>query len=298
MILTCPACSTQYAVKDGAIPPGGRQVRCASCKHSWHQDPEDNAGGISEALPETAIAPPPPRVDAVEPPLADVPEAAAAEGMIAEEPQPDVGDVADERVDEHFQAAAVDRADAPHEAPAEHAPGLDEYAPPAEALEVPTYDESAESFEAIPAMHDDDDEPRRGRLAGWLVGLVLLVVAAAAAFWFLAPPELKARAGIAEAGETPLQLMLTTHDRQKLESGNELLAISGRIINPTDRAQAVPPIKAELRNKVTRKLVYSWTIAPPARSLPPRGSASFNSAEVDIPTGGDELTVTLGDKAG
>ena len=43
MILTCPNCGTQYVVKDGAIPPEGRQVRCASCKHSWHQDPEEGA---------------------------------------------------------------------------------------------------------------------------------------------------------------------------------------------------------------------------------------------------------------
>ena len=43
MILTCPNCATQYVVKDGAIPPHGRQVRCASCKHSWHQDPEPAA---------------------------------------------------------------------------------------------------------------------------------------------------------------------------------------------------------------------------------------------------------------
>src|SRR5690242_18545588 len=41
MILTCPNCGTQYVVKDGAIPPQGRQVRCASCKHSWHQDPQE-----------------------------------------------------------------------------------------------------------------------------------------------------------------------------------------------------------------------------------------------------------------
>src|SRR5437764_11149907 len=39
MILTCPSCGTQYVVKDDAIPPQGRQVRCAACKHSWHQDP-------------------------------------------------------------------------------------------------------------------------------------------------------------------------------------------------------------------------------------------------------------------
>ncbi|MCY7280788.1 MAG: zinc-ribbon domain-containing protein [Sphingomonas bacterium] len=43
MILTCPACTTKYVVKDGAIPPAGRQVRCASCKHSWHQAPDEAA---------------------------------------------------------------------------------------------------------------------------------------------------------------------------------------------------------------------------------------------------------------
>ena len=56
----------------------------------------------------------------------------------------------------------------------------------------------------------------------------------------------------------------------------------------------IPPIRAELRDKQSRKLVHSWTIAPPARVLGPRSSASFNSAEVDVPKGGDELTVTLG----
>ena len=55
MILTCPSCGTQYVVKDGAIPPQGRQVRCASCKHSWHQDAEppamvDEEESIAEAV--------------------------------------------------------------------------------------------------------------------------------------------------------------------------------------------------------------------------------------------------------
>ena len=56
MILTCPNCGTQYVVKDGAIPPQGRQVRCASCKHSWHQDSEGSAepGPQAEAEPAEA----------------------------------------------------------------------------------------------------------------------------------------------------------------------------------------------------------------------------------------------------
>src|SRR4051794_29864433 len=55
MILTCPSCGTQYVVKDGAIPPQGRQVRCASCKHSWHQDPE--SGSAPEQATVTDAAP-------------------------------------------------------------------------------------------------------------------------------------------------------------------------------------------------------------------------------------------------
>ena len=87
--------------------------------------------------------------------------------------------------------------------------------------------------------------------------------------------------------------MMTHSDRQTLASGNELLAVSGRVINPTDESQPVPPIHAQLHSS-TGQLVYSWTIPPPARSLPPGGSASFNSAELNVPSGGDELTVTLG----
>ena len=85
--------------------------------------------------------------------------------------------------------------------------------------------------------------PRRSPLVTLLM-VALLIAALAAAFWFLAPPEWKERVGIAASGETPLQLMMTHSDRQKLASGNELLAVSGRVINPTDERQDVPPIRA------------------------------------------------------
>ena len=37
-------------------------------------------------------------------------------------------------------------------------------------------------------------------------------------------------------------------DRRELDSGSELFAVSGQVINPTDQRQRVPDIRAELRD--------------------------------------------------
>ena len=70
MILTCPACDTKYVVKDDAIPPQGRQVRCASCKHSWHQDPDLVLAEPASDADLDLGGPPPPDPESAEVPLA------------------------------------------------------------------------------------------------------------------------------------------------------------------------------------------------------------------------------------
>jgi len=312
MILTCPACDTKYVVKDDAIPPGGRQVRCASCKHSWHQDPEGLVVAAESVAVDFAAVP---SGGVAEEALAEAPPQAIEQGLIAGEPQPEESGQPDWGEDVPQPAMEPAPAD---EVSMEEAPAVaDEWRRPEPETALSVEDETPvlvdespvaveetagavneapvaaeEEFASYAPIGDDGEEPRRR----WplILGLLALIVAAAAAFWFLAPPEWKARAGIAQAGATPLQLMITTNDRQPLESGNELIAISGRVINPTDQEQNVPPIHAELRDKQTKAVVHRWTIAPPARVLAPRSSASFNSAEIDVPKGGDELTITLG----
>src|SRR5688572_18561074 len=87
MILTCPACDTKYVVKDGAVPPGGRQVRCAACKHSWHQDSE---AGAAPDLEEQSVA----EAAMIEPSTGpEAEERAYQEAMLEEQP---VGQVPDD----------------------------------------------------------------------------------------------------------------------------------------------------------------------------------------------------------
>lgn len=304
MILTCPSCGTQYVVKDGAIPPEGRQVRCAACKHSWHQDAEEAAAdrtaedrhdAASPSVPDQALSGDlAPRTEEA---VADDGEESLAEATLIE---PRNGPDAEQRA---YEETLIEDSAESRSSPSlgtdqdEEERSFAENASPATAdwKEPPDSEPAPDMFS--PFATDDVVEPRRrGPLAGILIAL-LLVVVLAAAFWFFAPAALKARLGLAATAATPLQLVTTHMDRQHLESGNDLLTLTGRVINPSAKEQVVPPIQAQLKNK-SGQVVYSWTIQPPAPSLAAGASASFNSAEVSVPPGGEELTITLGQTMG
>jgi predicted Zn finger-like uncharacterized protein len=287
MILTCPNCGTQYVVKDGAIPPHGRQVRCASCKHSWHQDPEP----VAEMELQPSIEADTREEDEsfIEATFVDPRSGPEAEERAYEEAMMEEAGPQPERSE---QEAAPPPAAEAETAPHVELPIAGEPSAVATDWREPPEDE-AQDDEFSPFAAADEVQPKRRSPLLAILFIAILVAALAAAFWFFAPPEWKARVGLAGAGASPLALVTTHMDRQRLESGNELLTVTGRVINPTGKEQAVPPLQAQLKNSAG-KVVYSWTIAPPARSLPPGASASFNSAEVNVPPGGDELTITIG----
>jgi len=221
MILSCPSCSKRYVVPDSAIGPGGRQVRCASCRRSWFQQPP------------------------VDPP-ADRAATEPAATPVAEQPA----------------------------RPAEPAP------PP-----QPPF-----------AERDSFLQPRRNPAKTWtIIAIVAAALMTAAVFGiqYFGLPELGQRMGIPVQSGDALAIVDESARPRRLESGNDMLEVSGAIVNRTDQVQRVPQIRAELKDGDGR-VIYSWSIAPPAPEIQPNGRMAFDSAEIGVPAGGRTLTLNFG----
>jgi predicted Zn finger-like uncharacterized protein len=149
--------------------------------------------------------------------------------------------------------------------------------------------------------HEPPFRPRRNPAKRWTLAAigaaVLLILGIGAVQLFGTPSfasDLATRLGLPVANfDVPLLLEVPRKpERRTLESGNELFAVTGRVINPTSQNQRVPDILAELRDAQGR-VVYGWTITPPKRNLGAKQSIEFNSAEVDVPKGARALNLSF-----
>lgn len=250
MILTCPECRTRYLVPDTAIGGTGRTVRCASCRHSWFQEPA----------------------------ILDVPASAEIATPAPTEPEPSAP--------QPFAASPAPSIPAPPTLPEIDRPAM--AASPPQPVEDSGYDAFA---------HEPPFKPRRNPARRWTfaaAAAAIVMIAGLGAVQFFGTPGLASWLGLQSAQvDIPLQLDVPRKPvRTQQPSGNELFAVSGRIINPTDETQIVPDILAELRDSSGR-VVYGWRITPPVRRLPPKGSAPFDSAEMDVPRTADSLNLSF-----
>lgn len=194
-------------------------------------------------------------------------------------------------------------ADGPSAPPAQAAAGVPA-APPAEqaadpappppqafAAEAPPRPAAPPAEEPLPFRR-----PRRNPAKRWTLvaaaAAVLMIGATAGLYMFGLPGWAQGLGLPGTAAEPDLVIELPPNqDHRELADGTIYFAASGTIINPTDRAQTVPPILAELRD-AQGTIVYSWTIKPPVRTLPPNEKVNFSEAKLDIPRRATQLTVS------
>jgi predicted Zn finger-like uncharacterized protein len=166
-------------------------------------------------------------------------------------------------------------------------------APPPDA-DVPV---PQEAEDASYRDYEDDTPRRRNPAMRWtiiaaIIGVLLL--AAVAAVQVVGLDRVRAQLGMAEHGSAAALLLEVPRkpERRSLASGNELFALTGRIVNPTRERQNVPDIQAELQDAQGR-VVYNWIITPPSRTLAPGASAQFDAAVYDVPKGARELKLSF-----
>ncbi|WP_033922620.1 MJ0042-type zinc finger domain-containing protein [Sphingomonas sp. 37zxx] len=144
--------------------------------------------------------------------------------------------------------------------------------------------------------HKPPFQPRRNPARRWTAAAVVAgcsMLLGIGAIVYSGAPGIAAQLGLPiGAAETPLRFVDRSIERRYLSSGNELFVVSGRVNNPSNAAQRVPDIRAELRDPQDR-IVYSWTITPELRTLAPNSGLAFSSGKLDVPANSKRLELSF-----
>ena len=278
MLLVCPSCRTRYVVPDNAIGGAGRQVRCASCRHSWFQDGPKS------------LAPPPlePVAAPVQPTPEPVPQATAVPSAASIEAHNTEGDA--ESAQPGF--AAMDDIPTPERPPS---PPTVTFIPEAMTAAPPTVAPKFFEEPPLPERSQFDREPpfrpRRNpaKLATYAAAaFALLIVVAGASLWYSGWLDNSLSASIAEP-----DLKIVLHDnleQGKAADGTPYFIASGSIVNPTAKAQNVPDMLVTLKDASGRS-VFNWTMKAPTKTLAPGATVDFSQLRRDIPLAASQISV-------
>lgn len=278
MIIACPACSTRYVVPDTAIGIDGRTVRCAKCRHSWHQDGQVLDLADREIVPPAAEPPAP----SSSPEPSEVPEPSeedASKGKPETVPAPIVSDMQDPPPeDDHLR---YDPQSAREQVAAPPAPTVVETEP------EPSYEEPFED-DVSQFDYEPPFRPRRNPLKIWTAaGAAFAAIAlgtVVAVSYYGLPDWIPVSRPTFAAAQQDLVLDFPAgqQDRRTLPDGSEFFSASGTITNTGRETRQVPSILIIMRNERDVP-VYSWVLTPPQSTLAPGEEMTINEIATDVP---------------
>lgn len=158
---------------------------------------------------------------------------------------------------------------------------------------APDYD----PFAPQPPFKPRRNPARRWTAAAFVAGFSMLL--GTGAILYSGAPGLAAQMGlgIGSEVETPLVFADKNVELRTMPNGDEVFAVSGRIVNPTTGKQHVPDVRVELRDGADQ-LVYSWRITPSGRELGPKASLDFNAARVGMPPNAKTVQLSFASELG
>ena len=175
--------------------------------------------------------------------------------------------------------APAEQADAD---PAAYDGGYSQAAPPA-AGQVRYTTEAVSQFDADPPFRR-----RRNPLKMWSWAAGIFAVVAAGlilAVSFLGLPDwvpVDRPTFAAVQPDLRLDFPPEQQERRQLPNGTEFFGASGTITNIGTQSRSLPTVLIVLRDGRDR-IVYSWEVPPPKRTLAPGESVTINEAVTDIP---------------
>lgn len=265
MLITCPACATNFSIPDSALGTSGRKLKCAKCAHKWFQTPLPLDDDTDLDLAGPSFAPPEPAM----------PDFSKVSGF---------NPVKDDSVFDAPRSSGP--ADDDFDLDAPPVPTFANRLPPDEGMErAGDIDLLDDGPQPVPELFSTaSSEGRKGTGALWLL-LVLLILGGlgGAGYYFQdqlveAVPEageLLGQAGLRrEKPGAGLELRKAGTPERFVHNDTDVLVVRGIIANVTDRSRPVPTMKLVLMDR-NKQAVQEKLSQPPVSELASQGTVSF-----------------------
>jgi predicted Zn finger-like uncharacterized protein len=247
MIIKCPSCETKYTVKEDAIKPRGRTVRCANCGKTWHEE------GSQRAAEDAAMP--------AKKPLADM------DRFVSTRPDTDT----DTSFAQSFEA---DVAEEQEEASASET-DVSELVARRPLREEPQANHAGEPG-------DTANKPSKGASAGLLAASLLIIVITLClekktieAVW----PSSARIYDLVGLGSPSLAAGLELHDVHSVlrtDGGVKTLLIDGMITSTAKEKRTVPDLDASVL--LDGKPIKNWTFSSGASVMSPSEPVRFSTS--------------------